>query len=270
MRYFLVKIAITGKGGTGKTLLAASISRILAQKKTYDVLAVDADSNPCLAGALGVPEAVVNTIVPLSDNEELIEERTGMSLGSFGGSFKINPMVRDLIDLLHISAPDDVRLLVMGTVQSTEGCMCPAFSLIRALVRHLILKRDEVVVLDLEAGVEVFGRRVVEGMDAILVVLEPSKRAIATLERIKRLAKEIQVPQVLAVANKIETEVQAQFVETATRQLDIPLLGQLPRSVDVVEADLQGVSLMDYRPTSPVITTIESMLTDLLARLDIE
>jgi len=261
-----VKIAITGKGGVGKTLLAATLSRIFAKAGEYNVLAVDADSNPSLAGAIGVSETIINSITPLSDNHELIEERTEASLGGFGSGFRLNPQVRDLIDVLHIPAPDDVRLLVMGTVQSTEGCMCPAFSLIRALIRHLILKRNEIVILDLEAGVEVFGRRVVEGMDAVIVVVEPSKRSIETLKRIVTLAENIQVKQILAVANKIETEGQAQFIEAATGQLNIPLIGKIPRQVDVVEADLQGIPLIDFDKSSNIIKTIESIATELLNR----
>lgn len=261
-----MKIAITGKGGTGKTLLAATISRILARKNAYTVLAVDADSNPSLAGALGIPDNIIKTIIPLSENQELIEERTGMGAGTLGAAFRLNPQVRDLIEKLHIPAPDGVRLLVMGTVQSTEGCMCPAFALIRALIRHLILRRDEMVVLDLEAGVEVFGRRIVEGMDAVLAVLEPSKRAVATLERITKLANKIQVRQILAVANKIESEGQAQFMKTAADQLGIPLLGKIPRQGEAVEADLHGIPLIDYSPESPVIKNIESIVVNLLTR----
>ncbi|MFQ6124994.1 MAG: carbon monoxide dehydrogenase [Candidatus Heimdallarchaeota archaeon] len=261
-----MKLAITGKGGTGKTLLAATISRILAKQKTYSVLAVDADSNPSLAGALGIPEDIIKTIIPLSENQDLIEARTGMGAGAFGAAFRLNPQVRDLIEKLHIPAPDGVRLLVMGTVQSTDGCMCPAFALIRALIRYLILKRDEMVVLDLEAGVEVFGRRVVEGMDAVLAVLEPSKRAVMTLERVVKLANKIQVRQILAVANKIESEGQAQFLKTAADQLGIPLLGKIPRRGEAVEADLHGIPLIDYSPESPVIQSIESIIANLLSR----
>lgn len=122
------------------------------------------------------------------------------------------------------------------------------------------------VVLDLEAGVEVFGRRVVEGMDVVLTVLEPSKRSVATLEKIAELANQIQIRQILAVANKIESEGQAQFLETATDQLGIPLLGKIPRQGEAVEADLYGVPLIDYAPESAVIQSIKSLVTKLLTR----
>ena len=176
-----MKIAVTGKGGVGKTTLAGTIARILAADG-YKVLAVDADPDANLASALGIAPDVARGIVPIADMKELIEERTGAKTGTMGGFFKINPRVDDIPDELSVPL-DGIRLMVMGTVkEGAGGCVCPESVLLRSLVRHLLLRRKEAVILDMEAGIEHLGRGTASAVDAMIVVVEPGARSVRTAD----------------------------------------------------------------------------------------
>jgi len=180
-----MKIAITGKGGVGKTTLAGTLARLLA-RDGMDVLAIDADPDMNLASALGIDEPPL----PLTEYEDLIDERAGGP----GGMFKLNPKVDDVVERFGVVGPDGVRMLVMGTVdRGGSGCMCPASSFLRALLRHVVLKESSVVIMDMEAGIEHLGRGTTRGIDLMIVVVEPGTRSLETAERIKRLGTDIGV-----------------------------------------------------------------------------
>ncbi len=230
-----MKIAVSGKGGVGKTTFAAFLIRALADggKK---VLAIDADPDANLAQALGVAEP--GTIVPISRMKELIEERTETKLGTMGGMFKLNPRVDDLPDRLSVKI-DGIRLMVMGGVKKGgAGCVCPESTLLKNLVRHIVLARDEVVVLDMEAGLEHLGRGTATAVDRLVVVVEPGRRSIETAFQVRRLASDIGVRSLSFVGNKIRGDSDREFLLEQMPGFDF--LGFIPFRAAILEADLGG------------------------------
>jgi CO dehydrogenase maturation factor len=234
-----MKIAITGKGGVGKTFISATLSRLF-EKDNYRVVAVDADPDMNLACALGIDEE----IIPLSKMDDLIEERTGAKVGEYGSVFKINPKVSDIVEK-YAHKVNNINLIVMGTIEKGgDGCVCPASVLLRRLLRHLILKTDEVVILDMEAGIEHLGRKTTENVDLMIVVVEPSKKSLLTANRIKKLAKDIGVSNLYCIVNKIKNnEEKEEFKKIFNEQVNIPIIGYIPYSEEVSKCDLQGAPL---------------------------
>jgi len=253
-----LKIAFAGKGGVGKTLISGTFARLLA-RDGFRVLAVDADPSMNLAYALGIPSDVVSKIIPISENNSLIEERTGATPGSaFGIFISLTPTVDDIAERYGVVGPDSVRLLVMGTVRSGgSGCMCPANSLIRALIRHITLVEKDAVVMDMEAGLEHLGRATVRGFDALLCVIDPGAQSIETAGRIKHLAGDINVREVLAVANKVMTEEDGKFVRDSLSRIGLDLICVIPFDQNIIRADALRVAPVDHSPSSPAISGIK-------------
>ncbi|MEM4726906.1 MAG: hypothetical protein QXD04_01445 [Candidatus Bathyarchaeia archaeon] len=237
--------------------MAATLSRLFA-RDGYNVLAVDADSNINLASSLGIPREVAERMVPLSENSRLIEERTGVSPGSsYGAIFRMTPTVNDIVDKFGVAGPDGVKLLVMGTVKAADkGCMCPAHALLRVLMQHLLIQRRDIVIMDMEAGLEHLGRGTARRMDSMLVVVEPGMKSIETLRRIKRLASELEIREVLAVGNKIGGEDERRFIEDRMRELNIPVAAYIPYDQTIVDEDIKGKSPLDIDERSPAILSI--------------
>ncbi len=197
-----MKIAITGKGGVGKTTFSAILSRIYAEEG-YNVLAVDADPDPNLALALGFPEEIIKEIVPISEMKTMISERTSSTPETFGKMFKINPKVDDIPEKF-CKKHNGVKLLTMGTVDKAGmGCFCPENVLLKKLTSHLILQNKDIVIMDMEAGIEHLGRGTAQGVDLFIVVIEPGIRSIKTYEHVKNLAEQLGINRVLVVANKV-------------------------------------------------------------------
>lgn len=235
-----MKIAISGKGGVGKTLLASLLSRIFAEAG-YTVLAIDADPNANLAATLGFPHP--EEITPISEMRTLIEERTGASPGKPGGFFKLNPKVDDLLDK-YARKYDGIRLMVMGRIKKGgTGCYCPENALLQALVSHLLLERGEVVILDMEAGVEHLGRATAKAVDKLIIVVEPSKTSVETAKRIDKLAKEIGLHNVAIVANKVRSESDRKFLTSSLPEFQF--LGFIPYDQAILEADVSGRPVLD-------------------------
>lgn len=197
-------------------------------------------------------------MVPLSENSRLIEERTGISPGSsYGAIFRMTPTVNDIVDKFGVAGPDGVKLLVMGTVKAADkGCMCPAHALLRVLMQHLLIQRRDIVIMDMEAGLEHLGRGTARRMDSMLVVVEPGMKSIETLRRIKRLASELEIREVLAVGNKIGGEDERRFIEDRMRELNIPVAAYIPYDQKIVDADIKGKSPLDIDERSPAILSI--------------
>jgi CO dehydrogenase maturation factor len=243
-----MKIAVTGKGGVGKTTLTALLAQVYASQGR-DVLAVDADPSPCLAGGLGFPAELRARLSPISEMDALIEERTGAKPGTVGGFFTINPRVDDLperFSVLHRG----VRLLEMGAVDlGGRGCICPESAMLKTLFTHLLFRDDEVLLLDMYAGVEHLGRATVDFVDAMLVVVEPTRRSLGTARQIKKLANDLGLNRLWLVGNKVRDEAEAAFLEQeADPSAGLPLLGFLPADLAVQEADRLGLPVYDHVP----------------------
>lgn len=240
-----MKLAISGKGGVGKTTLAALLAQAYADAGR-DVLAVDADPSPCLAGALGFPDEVRAALAPIAEMDELIEERTGAKPGTVGGFFTINPRVDDIPERFSV-AHRGVRLLEMGAVDmGGSGCICPESAMLKTLFTHLLFRRDDVLLLDMYAGVEHLGRATVDFVDAMVVVVEPTRRSLGTAAQIKQLAEDINLHRLWLVGNKVRDADEAAFIEAETP--GIPVLGMLPADLAVQEADRLGIPVYDHVP----------------------
>lgn len=229
-----MKIAISGKGGVGKTTLAALLAQTFADRGR-DVLAVDGDPAPCLAGALGIPAGLVEGLRPIAEMDELIEERTGAKPGASGSFFTLNPRVDDLPERFSVTHAG-VRLLEMGAVDSGgAGCICPESAMLKTLFTHLLFRDDDVLLFDMYAGVEHLGRATVDFVDAMVIVVEPTKRSLGTAAQIKKLAEDIGLTRVWLVGNRIRNDGDAAFV--AAGAMGMPVLGYLPDDPGVVDAD---------------------------------
>jgi CO dehydrogenase maturation factor len=229
-----MKIAVSGKGGVGKTTLSSLLARYWA-RKGYRVLAVDADPDANLGSALGID---TNGLTPIAKMEDLIYERTESKKGTVGGFFKMNPKVDDLPEALG-REKDGVRLLVMGTVKKGGGgCICPESVLLKALINHLVLYEKDLVIMDMEAGIEHLGRGTAQGVDRLLIVVEPGQRSIETAEKVRQLTQDIGLKNISAVGSKVRNVDQEKFLKDNLGE--IPLIGIIPFSEEIARADLEN------------------------------
>jgi|TARA_Y100000031_G_scaffold108929_1_gene119857 CO dehydrogenase maturation factor len=236
------KIAVSGKGGTGKTTIAAMLAHLTAAEG-YRVLAVDADPDANLAAGLGMPVEERSRLIPLSERRALIEERTGAKVKEYGQMFKLNPKVSDIAE--NVSARfRGIDLLVMGAIEGgLSGCACPESVLLRALLNDVVLYKDDCVIVDMEAGLEHLGRGTAQGVDMMLVVVEPGRRAVETAVAVQRMAVEIGVKQVALFGNKVTCPRDETFLEQTFS--DDGYLGQLPLSDTIMRADREDQPLID-------------------------
>ena len=247
-----MKLAIGGKGGVGKTTFAALLIRTLDQAGKH-VLAIDADPDANLAAAVGVSGA--GDIVPIAEMEDLIYERTEAKPGTIGGYFKLNPKVDDLPDTLSVKL-NNIKLMRLGGVKKGgAGCICPESTLLKALVTHIVLARDEVVIMDMEAGIEHLGRGTAKAVNKLIVVVEPGRRSIDTAEHIRKLASEIGLSNIHLIGNKIRNKDDEAFLKTHLSGFEF--LGFLPFDDALIEADLKGISPFDTE--SVTLKIVESI-----------
>lgn len=240
-----MKIAVTGKGGVGKTTLTSLLAYTYADQN-YQVLAIDADPSPCLGAALGFPEEMLVNLTPIARMDELIYERTGAQPGTTGGYFKLNPRVDDLPDRFS-AVHRGIRMLELGSVElGGAGCICPESAMLRSLVTHILLRRDEVVLLDMYAGVEHLGRATADAVDAMLVVFEPTARSLGTAKQIMDLANDLKMKHLFLVGSKIQGDEDLQFIQNNSPGLDV--LGSLADDPRVRQADREGLSAYDLSP----------------------
>ncbi len=239
-----MKLAVSGKGGVGKTTVAGTLARILAARGMR-VFAIDADPDANLASAVGMAPEAAAAITPISDMTDLIKERTGAEPGAVAPVYKMNPRVDDIPARMSVPA-HGVSLLKLGTVKKGgAGCICPESALLRALVSHLLLAEKEVVIVDMEAGLEHLGRATARGVDVMLVVVEPGRRSLQTAAAISRLSADIGIGRVALVVNKVTGD-DAGFCEELAREYDV--LGCLPFDEDVRLADLKEQAPYDAAP----------------------
>ncbi|MBN1316297.1 MAG: AAA family ATPase [Anaerolineales bacterium] len=239
------KIAVTGKGGVGKTTLTSLLAYVYAEQGA-NVLAIDVDPSPCLADALGFPAELTKELTPIAKMEELIYERTGAKPGTTGGIFKLNPRVDDIPERFSVTHRG-IRLLELGAVElGGSGCICPESAMLKSLITHLVFYRDDFLIMDMYAGVEHLGRATAGMVDAIIIVAEPGKRSLGTAAQIAKLAKDIGIKKLFLVGNKMRNDKDIEFL---TNHSDLALLGTLPATVDVVNADIQGEPVFDSVPS---------------------
>jgi len=252
-----MKIAISGKGGVGKTLLAALLSRIFAESG-YSVIAIDADPDSNLAATLGFPHS--EKITPISEMSDLIEERTGVRPGQAGALYKLNPKVDDLPEKYSLEY-NGIRLMVMGRIKKGgTGCYCPENALLQALITHLFLARDEVVILDMEAGIEHLGRATAKAVDKLIVVVEPGRRSVETAYKIDKLAKDIGLHNLAIVGNKLRNPLEREFLISNLPGFEF--LGFIPYDQAIVDADLANLPLLNS--SQPIINEVKNIFRALL------
>jgi CO dehydrogenase maturation factor len=241
----MTKVAVAGKGGVGKTTFSALLSYVLAAAG-QTVYAIDADPNATLGQALGFPPDLLSQLVPIIEMKDLIEERTGARPGESGAYFRLNPRVDDIPARFSVSHRG-IRLLEMGAVRGAgAGCVCPENTMVRALVSHLLLRERETVLLDMVAGLEHLGRGTAASVDAMYIVVEPGQRSLTVAADVARLARDIGIPAVWAVGNKVRSDDDLEFIRGNLGGLT--LAGWLPRDDRVMEADMRGVAAYDLAP----------------------
>ncbi len=240
-----MKIAVTGKGGVGKTTISATLSHIFAEEGKR-VLAVDADPDANLASAFGISREKISEIKPIAEMTELIEERTGAKPGTLGGIFRLNPKVDDIPEEYGYKF-DGITLLITGrSKEAASGCYCPENVFLRRLLRHLVVERDEVVIIDMEAGIEHLTRGTAEAVDAFVVVVEPGQRSIQTALTVKEMAKSLGVKNVFVAANKVRGEQDVNFIKQGIK--DMIFIGALSYDASILEADMKGIAPYENSP----------------------
>ncbi|MCW3997283.1 MAG: AAA family ATPase [Candidatus Bathyarchaeota archaeon] len=244
-----MKIAISGKGGVGKTLISAGLAKGFAERG-LKTIAIDADSSPNLALTLGLSAEEARKITPISENKELVASKTNTG---YSGVYRLTFSVDDIVRDYSILTPFGVNVMVMGTVHSMgSGCMCAPNAVIRELLRHLIVERDEAVVLDMEAGVEHIGRGTASHVDVLLVVADSNLKALEIARRIKDLAKTAGMKQIYLIGNRVMNDNQKKAIIDFAEKNDLEILDFVPFDQGVIEKDMQGVSPLSYKELKAV------------------
>lgn len=232
-----MKIAVSGKGGVGKTFLAGNLATQFSRQGRR-VIAIDADPSPNLALTLGMSVEEAGKILPIAENEQLIRLKTGTD---YSGVFRLTFTVDDIIEKHAVLTPSGVYLMVMGTVRAMgSGCTCPAHSVIKALLRHLIVERDEVVILDMDAGIEHLGRGTAEHVDTMLLVSDANRKSLEVAKTICRMAKDSEIRRVGLVGNRITGPAQEQAVRAFAEKDGIEVLAMIPFDQGVFENGISG------------------------------
>ena len=240
-----MKLAITGKGGVGKTTLSSTLARLYADEGRT-VLAADVDPDANLGLALGLSQEEVDAIIPISKMRDLAKERTGAS--DDNRFYKLNPYVADIPEKFAKTV-NGVKLLVMGTVDvGGSGCVCPEHVMLKSILSSLTYRKNDVVIMDMEAGLEHLGRGTAMNMDQFVVVIEPGARSVQTYRNVKRLAADLGVKQVRVVANKIRDDQDEEFIRSAIPAED--LLGCIHYNTEIMDADRNGKSPYDFSPAA--------------------
>ncbi|MFX1322542.1 MAG: AAA family ATPase [Promethearchaeota archaeon] len=257
-----MKIAVSGKGGVGKTLIAGILSRLFA-KDGFKVLAIDNDSAMNLSYTLGISQEIKENLIPISEMKEMIQERTSV-LGAGPGVYNINPEVSDIPDKFKVNGPDGLQLLVLGSIEEpATGCLCPENALIRTLLYNLFVKRDEIVIVDFEAGLEHLGRGTAKGIDVMLVVSEPSQKSLDLSSKIIELSKKLGIINIFLVANKILDQSQLDIINKRVQKWEIPLYHSIPFDSEIGKADLNGISPLEFNPNSKAIDSLKNLYAKL-------
>jgi CO dehydrogenase maturation factor len=256
-----MKIAVSGKGGVGKTLVSGTLAGYFAQKG-FKVMAIDADPSPNLALTLGIPVEEANKIIPISENAELLNEKTRTD---YPGVYKLHFTVDDIVEENGMKSPTGVNLLVMGTVKSAgSGCACAANAVVRELLRHMMVDRDEIVVVDMEAGVEHMGRGTASHVDIMLIVADSSRKSLEIAKKLSGFAHDAGIKTVFIVGNRVRDSEEIELITDFTEKNGLPLLALIPYDDIVVKADRVGEPPLKYAETSESVKAIQAIGEKLL------
>jgi len=257
-----MKVAVSGKGGVGKTLIAGGLARGFAERG-LKTIAIDADSSPNLGLTLGLSPEETRKILPISENKELVASKTDTG---YSGVYRLQFSVDDIVRDYSVCTPLGVNLIVMGTVQSMgAGCMCAPNAVIRALLRHLVVERDEAVVLDLEAGVEHIGRGTARQVDSLLIIADSNMKSLEIAKHIHDMAKAAGMQQLYLVGNRVMNDVQKEAITSFAEKNGISLLGIVPFDQKIIEADMVGETPLKNKTISAV-RTIDDICEFLLSK----
>jgi len=246
-----MKVAVSGKGGVGKTLIAAGLACGFV-KRGLKTIAIDADSSPNLGLTLGLSPEEARKIVPISENKELVASKTDTG---YAGVYRLQFSVDDIVRDYSVSTPFGVNLIVMGRVHSMgAGCMCAPNAVVRALLRHLVVERDEAVVLDLEAGVEHIGRGTARQVDALLIIVDANLKSLEIAKHIHDMAKAAGMRQLYLVGNRVMDETQSGAISSFAEKNGLSLLAFVPFDQKVIEADMLGETPLKNREIEAVKT----------------
>jgi CO dehydrogenase maturation factor len=259
-----MKIAVSGKGGVGKTLVAGGLACGFVER-SLKTMAIDADSSPNLALTLGLTAEEARKIVPLTENKELVDSKTSTG---YSGVYNLNFSVDDIIRDYSVTTPLHVNLIVMGTVKAMgSGCMCAPNAVVRALLRHLIVERNEAVVLDLEAGVEHIGRGTAKAVDALLIVADSNLKSLEIARHIHDMAKVAEMKQLYLIGNRVMNPAQENAIKSFAQENGLNILGFIPFDQKVTEADMLGQTPLKSKEI-PAVHAIDNICDALIKHVN--
>lgn len=237
-----MKLAITGKGGVGKTTITSLLAQVYASMN-YRVIAIDANPDSNLATAMGFSSDDIKNVIPIAEMADLIEERTGAKPGTIGSIFKLNPKVDDLPEKYSIKR-GNIMLLIMGTVKrGGAGCLCPESALLKSLTSYLVLRSSEMVIMDMDAGLEHLGRGTARAVDAFIIVVEPGQRSFQTARSIAKLAHDLDVNKLFIIGSKTKNERDRDFIRKTLS--DFNILGFIDYDSNIIRADRMGLNVYE-------------------------
>jgi CO dehydrogenase maturation factor len=252
-----MKIAVSGKGGSGKTTVSGTLARSFA-RQDLDVLAIDDDENPNLALTLGISREQEVPPIP-GDLLERVETASGET------ELELAKTPEEIVEDYGAQAPNGVRMLKMGEVDHAgSGCMCGAHSTAREVLSGVVEERDEVTVMDMVAGVEHLGRGTAKDVDTLLVVVEPYYKSLETGRRTKDLAADLGIPDVRVVANKVRDEQDREAIEEFCADHDLEIAAVVPFDDAIRHADQEGTAPIDHAPDADGVRAVRDLAEDLL------